>query len=72
MRWEWLLVPIVLFYVTAAGAGEALSPYTGQDKREIRALSKEEVHGYLSGDGMGFAKTAELNHYPGGCRARLS
>ena len=72
MRWEWLLVPIVFFYVTSAGAGEALSPYTGQEKREIRALSKEEVHGYLSGDGMGFAKPAELNHYPGGCRARLS
>ena len=47
MRWEWLLVPIVFFYITSAWAGEALSPYTGQEKREIRALSKEEVHGYF-------------------------
>src|SRR5919106_102480 len=25
----------------------------------------EEVQAYLSGEGMGFAKAAELNHYPG-------
>jgi hypothetical protein len=65
MRWKWFLLALVFFYTTAAWAGEALSPYTGQEKREIKALSKEDVSGYLSGDGMGFAKTAELNHYPG-------
>jgi hypothetical protein len=65
MKRVWLLVAIVFFYTSAALAGEALSPYTGQEKREIKALSREEVNGYLSGDGMGFAKTAELNHYPG-------
>jgi Spy/CpxP family protein refolding chaperone len=42
-----------------------LSPYTGQEKREIKALSAEELQGYLSGSGMGLAKAAELNHYPG-------
>jgi Spy/CpxP family protein refolding chaperone len=31
----------------------------------IKALSEEEVQGYLSGSGMGFAQAAELNHYPG-------
>ncbi len=41
------------------------SPYTGQEKREIKALSPENIEGYLSGEGMGFAKAAELNHYPG-------
>jgi len=65
MRWKWFLLALVFFYTTAAWAGEALSPYTGQEKREIKALSKEEIDGYLSGDGVGFAKTAELNHYPG-------
>jgi len=65
MRWKWLLVATVFSYATTAWAAEALSPYTGQERREIKALSKEEVDGYLSGDGMGFAKTAELNHYPG-------
>jgi Spy/CpxP family protein refolding chaperone len=41
------------------------SPYAGQEKREIKALSQEDVEGYLGGQGMGFAKAAELNHYPG-------
>lgn len=42
-----------------------LSPYAGQENREIKALSAEEVENYLAGKGMGFAKTAELNGYPG-------
>lgn len=41
------------------------SPYAGQEKRQIKALSQEDVEGYLAGEGMGFAKAAELNHYPG-------
>ena len=39
--------------------------YAGQQGREIKALSAEEVSQYLAGAGMGFAKSAELNHYPG-------
>jgi Spy/CpxP family protein refolding chaperone len=65
MRLKRVLVGTVFFYTSAAWAGEVLSPYTGQEKREIKALSKEEIDGYLSGGGMGFAKTAELNRYPG-------
>jgi Spy/CpxP family protein refolding chaperone len=65
MRWKWFLLAAAFFYATAAWAGEALSPYTGQEKREIKSLSKAEIDGYISGDGMGFAKTAELNRYPG-------
>jgi hypothetical protein len=41
------------------------SPYAGQERREIKALSQEDVEGYLTGEAMGFAKAAELNHYPG-------
>jgi Spy/CpxP family protein refolding chaperone len=41
------------------------SPYAGQESREIKALSLEDIEGYLTGQGMGFAKAAELNHYPG-------
>ncbi len=48
-----------------AFAQSVQSPYAGQEKREIKALSQEDVEGYLSGEGMGFAKAAELNHYPG-------
>ena len=40
-------------------------PYAGHEKREIKALSPEEIEGYRTGAGMGFAKAAELNHYPG-------
>jgi len=41
------------------------SPYAGQEKQEIKSLSEADVEGYLTGQGMGFGKAAELNHYPG-------
>lgn len=41
------------------------SPYVGQETREIKALSQHEIDGYLNGRGMGYAKTAELNSFPG-------
>lgn len=40
-------------------------PYSGQQDRDIKALSAEQVKQYLSGAGMGYAKSAELNRYPG-------
>jgi len=40
-------------------------PYAGQETRRIKALSEAEIKGYLNGEGMGYAKVAELNHYPG-------
>lgn len=41
------------------------STYAGQETREIKALSSEDIQGYLAGKGMGLAKAAELNDYPG-------
>jgi Spy/CpxP family protein refolding chaperone len=49
----------------SAASPAAPSPYAGQQDREIKALSPEDVQGLLAGRGMGFAKTAELNRYPG-------
>ena len=49
----------------AFAAATAESPYAGQESRAIKALSAEDVDDYLSGKGMGFAKAAELNGYPG-------
>lgn len=46
-------------------AAEQPQPYAGQQTRAIKALSAEEVQGYLAGAGMGFARVAELNSYPG-------
>jgi len=46
-------------------AEQPTGPYAGQEAREIKALSSEEVDGYLEGEGMGLAKAAELNGFPG-------
>lgn len=45
-------------------AGEN-APYAGQDSRAIKALSSEQVEGLLDGAGLGYAKAAELNGWPG-------
>ena len=50
---------------THSASKTAESPYKGQQLRNIKALSQKDIDGYLSGKGMGFAKAAELNHYPG-------
>jgi len=49
----------------AAAAVAQHQHYAGEEKREIKALSPEEVKQYLSGAGMGYAKAAELNSHPG-------
>lgn len=45
-------------------AGHA-SPYTGETERAIKSLSPDDIAGYRDGRGMGLARAAELNHYPG-------
>jgi Spy/CpxP family protein refolding chaperone len=49
------------------GAQEQQQPasYAGEERREIKSLSTEEIEQLLQGHGMGLAKAAELNHYPG-------
>ena len=41
------------------------SAYAGQEAREIKSLAPDEVAGLLAGKGLGYAKPAELNGYPG-------
>ena len=41
------------------------SPYKGEEKRDIKALTDDDIKNYLEGNGMGFAKAAELNGVPG-------
>jgi len=55
----------VLAQGTASAAPGSASPYAGQQSRAVKALSDEERAGLLEGQGMGFAKAAELNGYPG-------
>lgn len=51
--------------VAAQHAGHAHAPYAGQQARQIKALSEDEVKSLLDGAGIGLAKAAELNRYPG-------
>jgi Spy/CpxP family protein refolding chaperone len=46
-------------------ADAPMAPYTGQQTRAIKALSDDDIAALLKGEGMGFAKAAELNGYPG-------
>ncbi|MBI5275796.1 MAG: hypothetical protein HY854_04995 [Burkholderiales bacterium] len=47
-----------------AGHGRA-SSYAGEQDREIKALSAQEQREWTEGEGIGLAKAAELNGYPG-------
>ena len=41
------------------------APYAGQQARQVKALSNPEIDDLRAGRGMGLAKAAELNSYPG-------
>lgn len=41
------------------------SPYAGEEMRSVKSMSPQEIESLRSGEGMGFAKLAELNQYPG-------
>jgi len=56
---------VLLVVPSIASAQEHHSPYAGEEQREIKALSPDEVRGYLAGEGLGLAKAAEINGYPG-------
>ncbi|WP_431094526.1 Spy/CpxP family protein refolding chaperone [Polaromonas aquatica] len=49
----------------ASPASAGLSPYAGQQVREIKSLSASQTQDLLTGKGMELAKAAELNGYPG-------
>ena len=59
----------ILIAALIVGAGSAVastqSPYAGEELTDIKSLNPVEISGLLQGKGMGFAKTAELNQYPG-------
>lgn len=51
--------------VLASESQQQLSPYAGQEQREIKSLSEEDIKELRRGGGWGFAKSAELNGLPG-------
>lgn len=60
-----LLATALALFAGAASLADSSSPYAGEESRDIKALSREEIDGLLAGKGMGYAKSAELNGYPG-------
>ena len=58
------LATLATLSVSLASAQQK-TPYAGQEDRPIKALSDSEIMGYLNGEGMGYAKAAELNRFPG-------
>jgi Spy/CpxP family protein refolding chaperone len=59
------IAALVLFAALAAPAAADTSPYAGEQQRAIKALSSEEIDDLRAGRGMGLAKAAELNSFPG-------
>ena len=55
----------VLFLFALPASSAEVSPYSGEESREIKALSESEIAGLMTGKGMGYAMAAELNGYPG-------
>lgn len=56
---------LLLSLCLPAGVHAQAGPYAGQQHREIKALSPQDRAALLEGQGLGYAKAAELNGYPG-------
>jgi hypothetical protein len=56
---------LLIAHTATAGAADAASPYVGQQDRAIKALSDADIRDLQDGRGLGLAKAAELNSYPG-------
>lgn len=65
MRRFALLALILAATPVAADNAHQHSPYAGEESRDIKALSAEEIADLTAGRGMGLALAAELNGYPG-------
>jgi Spy/CpxP family protein refolding chaperone len=66
MYWirAWVLV-LAMVTGSIAAIAQTAPPYAGQEWRALKALSDQEIEDLLEARGMGVAKVAELNSYPG-------
>ena len=60
-----LLLILIISDIHAATPHKFQSDYVGQEKRQIKTLSKDDIHDLQNGNGWGLAKAAELNGVPG-------
>lgn len=65
MRTSLLLLALALSACAPSADEPPASPYAAETDRPIKALSAQEIADLRAGEGMGLAKAAELNHYPG-------
>jgi Spy/CpxP family protein refolding chaperone len=66
MRFIWAMATLAtIALVSSTHVPAQLSPYAGQQTREIKSLSAQEIDDLLNSRGMALAKAAELNGYPG-------
>jgi len=56
---------LILMGLVALPALADKAPYAGQDARAIKALAPERIESLRVGAGLGYAKAAELNGWPG-------
>jgi Spy/CpxP family protein refolding chaperone len=59
-----ILGALGLWYLAGSNP-ERTSPYVSQLDSPVRGLSRQEVDDLLNGRGAGYARSAELNGYPG-------
>ncbi len=65
MLYAFIVSVSALLALVVASTAQSTPPYAGQEHRSIKALSEIEVRDLTQGRGMGLAKAAELNSYPG-------
>ena len=59
------LTKVLITLMMCASLVPAQSIHGSHQVDEGKTLSADEIQGLLNGDGMGMARAAELNHYPG-------
>lgn len=60
-----IVLSLAIVLTASAAMAQHHQSYAGQQSRGIKALSERETADLLAGRGMGLAKVAELNSYPG-------
>lgn len=59
------LVGLLVNPILSSSATSLLSPYAGEESRQIKSLADSDIDDLLNGRGWGLAKAAELNGVPG-------
>jgi len=63
--WPIAVLAVIGATESVAAQHEHVSEYAGLETSEVRSFTQQEVDDLRSAAGMGLARPAELNHYPG-------